>query len=160
MVPRDIKFCSSLPLTPGNKVDLKALRSTYWESYIDALNKAEDGTQVPAFVATIRGLQSSLLGIPKINDEDDFFVLGGSPVKSATLISNPREKLGKTVSMRALHQDSRFVDFNAYSNEFAEGTSPRISLSDGEKIRTRQMTSESSPAILQNDLQRTKAVSS
>lgn len=122
MVPQDIMFCSSFPLTPNNKVDAKALEMKYREGYIDAQKKARDDTRDSEFIAMVRDLWSSLLGIPVINDEDDFFVLGGSSIKSATLISKLRMKMGKTISMRALHQNSRFVEFVAYLNEFAEGT--------------------------------------
>lgn len=40
----------------------------------------------------------------------------------AVLISKLRVQMGKTISMRALHQNSRFVDFVAYLSEFTEGT--------------------------------------
>lgn len=122
MVPRDIMFCSSFPLTPSNKVDLKALEKIYWEGYEDAQKKTGDESHDSEFIAQVRDLWSSLLGIPTISDEDDFFTLGGSSIKSATLISKLRLIMGKTISMRALHQNPRFVDFVTYLNEFAEGT--------------------------------------
>jgi amino acid adenylation domain-containing protein/thioester reductase-like protein len=122
MLPRDIMFCSSFPLTPSNKVDLKALEKGYWESYEDAQKKTGGESHDSEFIAHVRDLWSSLLGVPKISDEDDFFTLGGSSIKSATLISKLRVTMGKTISMRALHQNPRFDDFVAYLNEFAEGT--------------------------------------
>ncbi|KAJ5747181.1 uncharacterized protein N7511_008877 [Penicillium nucicola] len=122
MVPRDIVFCSSFPLTQSNKVDLKALEKSYWEYYEDAQTKTGAENQDSELIALARDLWSSLLGVPRISDEDDFFTLGGSSIKSATLISKLRLNMGRTISMRALHENPRFSDFVAYLKEFAEGT--------------------------------------
>ncbi|OKL63557.1 hypothetical protein UA08_01831 [Talaromyces atroroseus] len=106
-------------------LDLKALESAYWGYYKGVQNEDGNETQDSAFVAMVRDLWSSLLGIPIIKEEDDFFELGGSSIKSAMLISRLRMTTGKSVSMRALHQNSRFVEFVAYLNEFAEGAVAR-----------------------------------
>ncbi|CAI7640471.1 unnamed protein product [Penicillium pancosmium] len=121
MIPRDIIFCSRFPLTASNKVDLKSLEKEYWEECKKARKTTNDWDYDTKFIAMVRDLWSSLLGVPTVNDEDDFFTLGGSSIKSANLISKLRVTMGKTVSMRALHQNSRFMDFVVYLVEFAEG---------------------------------------
>ncbi|GLI77624.1 putative NRPS-like protein biosynthetic cluster [Penicillium ochrochloron] len=122
MVPRDIVFCSKFPLTSSNKVDLKAMRKMYWDKYQSSHDKASEGKGDTRLISLLRDLWSSLLGVPTVKDDDNFFRLGGTSIMSAKMISKLRIQIGKTVPMRALYENSRFVDFAAYLDEFAEGT--------------------------------------
>lgn len=121
MIPRDILFVPEFPLTANNKVDIKHLEQLYWERHEYSKRKADETTQDSALTAVVRELWASVLGVPKIDDGDDFFALGGSSIQSAKLISRLRGETGKTMSMRAFHENSRFEDFVTYLNEFAEG---------------------------------------
>ncbi|KAE8418193.1 hypothetical protein BDV36DRAFT_164859 [Aspergillus pseudocaelatus] len=123
MIPSDFIFCSEYPMTTHDKVDRKALEQQYQESRErqgvhngkQADDRGNDTTSV------VKSLWSSLLNKNNIDDDDDFLVLGGTSLQCATLISKLRQHLGKTISMRSLHENSRLGDLVHYLDEFAEG---------------------------------------
>ncbi|KAB8073360.1 hypothetical protein BDV29DRAFT_157648 [Aspergillus leporis] len=123
MVPKDFIFRSEYPLTKNNKVDRKALDQEYKEQH-DKSNAA-DGDQIDGdgndAASTVKRLWSSLLNKDTINDDDDFIALGGTSLKAAAFLWKVRQKLGKTVSMRSLHENSRLRDFVNFLDEFGEG---------------------------------------
>ncbi|GFF64870.1 linear gramicidin synthase subunit D [Aspergillus lentulus] len=123
MVPKDYVFCSEFPLTEHGKVDRRALEQQYWKRR--EKQRLTDGhlANGPSndTASTVKQLWSSLLHKDTFNDNDDFFALGGTSLKSAALIGKLREQLGKTISMRSLHENPCFADLVKYLDEYAEG---------------------------------------
>lgn len=120
IVPDDVVFCSEFPLSEHGKLDRKALIQRYKKQREEKEDsqKKDDGKGLPGLVKEI---WSSLLNKSNINDDDDFFVLGGTSLQSAALIARLRQQLGKTMSMRSLHENSRLRDLVNHLEEFAEG---------------------------------------
>ncbi|KAB8261930.1 hypothetical protein BDV32DRAFT_157691 [Aspergillus pseudonomiae] len=123
MIPRDFIFCSEYPMTAHDKVDRKALEQQYRESQErqgvangEQTNGHGSGTE-----SVVKSLWSSLLNRDNIDNEDDFLALGGTSLQCAALINKLRHHLGKTISMRSLHENSRLCDLVNYLDEFAEG---------------------------------------
>ncbi|GIC90967.1 non-ribosomal peptide synthetase [Aspergillus udagawae] len=123
MVPKDYVFRSEFPLTEHDKVDRRALEQQYWKRR--EKQRSTDGhlANGPSndTASAVKQLWSSLLHKDTFNDNDDFFALGGTSLKSAALIGKLREQLGKTISMRSLHENSCFADLVKYLDEYAEG---------------------------------------
>ncbi|KAI9043321.1 non-ribosomal peptide synthetase [Aspergillus affinis] len=120
MVPQDIVFCSKFPLTEHGKVDRNVLVQRY-------IRKREEKTQSRKkeggddLLSVVKEIWSTLLNKPTINEHDDFFVLGGTSLQSAALIARLRQQLGKAISMRSLHENSRLRDLVNHLQEFTEG---------------------------------------
>ncbi|KAK1149335.1 putative NRPS-like protein biosynthetic cluster [Aspergillus melleus] len=120
MVPQDIFFCSNFTLTEHGKVDRNALVQRYIKEREEKaqIREQEGGNNLHSVV---EGIWSALLNKPTINEDDDFFILGGTSIQAATLIARLRQQLGKTVSMRSLHENSRLRDLVNHLEEFTEG---------------------------------------
>lgn len=82
MVPSHFEFLEAMPLTPNNKVDLKALpspvvfNSSSEKPYVGPRNGME---------VQLAALWQQVLGAPKIGVHDNFFDLGGHSLKAAQL---------------------------------------------------------------------------
>jgi acyl carrier protein len=128
MVPKDYVFRSEFPLTEHDKVDRRALEQQYWKRR--EKQRSTDGhlANGPSndIASALKQLWSSLLHKDTFNDNDDFFALGGTSLKSAALIGKLREQLGKTISMRSLHENSCFSDLVKYLDEYSVVTSLTI----------------------------------
>ncbi|KAE8147859.1 hypothetical protein BDV25DRAFT_168822 [Aspergillus avenaceus] len=123
MIPKDIIFCSEYPLTPHDKVDRKALEQQYRERQKkrrSANSHQKDGCGSNTR-KVVKRLWSSLLNLDTVKDDDDFLELGGTSLQAATLIAKLKVRLGKTISMRSLHENTRFRDLVSYIDDFAEG---------------------------------------
>ncbi|KAE8353141.1 hypothetical protein BDV28DRAFT_165139 [Aspergillus coremiiformis] len=123
MVPRDFVFCSEYPLTDHGKVDRKALEQQYREKRDKQEISNEDQTNGHGnkTASVVKHLWSSLLNKKHISDDDDFLALGGTSLQCAALIGKLMERLGKPISMRSLHENSKLRDLVNYLDEFAEG---------------------------------------
>ncbi|KAE8373149.1 hypothetical protein BDV26DRAFT_301315 [Aspergillus bertholletiae] len=124
MIPSEFIICSEYPHTEHDKVDRKALEQQYRESREKqrvAANDERTNDHGNDTANVVKSLWSSLLNKSNIDNEDDFLALGGTSLQSAALISKLRQHLGKTISMRSLHEHSRLGDLVNYLDEFAEG---------------------------------------
>ena len=107
MVPTTFVTLSALPLTTNGKVDRAALPPP------DSANTLRDGdivlprTEVEAELAT---MLASLLGIPDVSVEDNFFLLGGHSLLGTQLIARVRDAFGVELSLRALFDAPTIAD--------------------------------------------------
>lgn len=121
MVPRDFVFCSKFPITEHGKVDRKGLKDRYLQHQEQSRTDENVNGKSLDLAAQIRNIWSSLLNISEIKESDDFFSLRGTSIQAASMISTIQKQLGKTISMRALFENSRFKDLVQYIEEYAEG---------------------------------------
>jgi natural product biosynthesis luciferase-like monooxygenase protein/amino acid adenylation domain-containing protein/non-ribosomal peptide synthase protein (TIGR01720 family) len=100
LVPSNAVSLDALPLTPNGKVDRKALpapegvRGTARE-YVEPRTETE---------RRVAELWSSLLGVPRVGAEDDFFALGGHSLLATRAASRLRESFGVDLPLRELFE--------------------------------------------------------
>ncbi|KAI2788138.1 hypothetical protein POX_f08525 [Penicillium oxalicum] len=120
MVPDSVEFVSKLPLTNTGKVDRRQLVEESLEMSKRNIpkpsrksqNSAQNGKDLKSqdTWTTIMNLWKDTLNITDINDEDDFFLLGGTSLLAASLIANIRRKLGHILTMEDLTGNSCLGD--------------------------------------------------
>ncbi len=106
MVPSDFVPLAAMPLTPGGKVDRRALPAP-------DRSRPEDGA---GFVAprgaveeTLAAVWSRLLGVERVGADDDFFELGGHSLLATQLVSRLREVFGVELPLRQVFEASRLA---------------------------------------------------
>ncbi|MFO0762808.1 MAG: non-ribosomal peptide synthase/polyketide synthase, partial [Byssovorax sp.] len=100
MVPSAFVLLPALPLTPNGKIDRKALPAPV------AAAAAEQAYVAPrtAVEEVLIGIWSSVLRVPEVGVNDDFFSLGGHSLLATQAISRVREAFGVELSLRALFE--------------------------------------------------------
>ncbi|RAL00127.1 non-ribosomal peptide synthetase [Aspergillus ibericus CBS 121593] len=118
-IPRDIVFCSKYPMTDHGKVDRKGLAQQYRDQHPQSDTPSDTSRDT---TTTLKSIWTSILGVSKISDSDDFFTTHrGSSLQAAALISKIQKQLGKTLSMRSLYEHPRLSDLVACLDQYTEG---------------------------------------
>lgn len=100
MVPANLVMLESLPLTPGGKVDRRALttlehpQATHAEDYI--------GFQTP-MEELLASLWRSVLHCERVGRFDDFFKLGGHSLQATQIVARIREEFAVELPVRAMY---------------------------------------------------------
>src|SRR5947209_1699913 len=120
MVPSGWLQLQRLPLTPGGKVDRKALPAP---DLLD--NKAERGTeQLSQTQELIAGIWAALLRVQNIGSNDDFFRLGGHSLLATRAIAETRKIFGIDIPLRAIFEESTLAAFaRAVERQLSNGAS-------------------------------------
>ena len=84
MIPSIIEVMDDLPLTPGGKIDHKALPAP-------AREPARFRPPRTAVEASLCRAFASVLGLPQVGIDDGFFALGGDSILSILLVTRARE---------------------------------------------------------------------
>jgi amino acid adenylation domain-containing protein len=87
MVPSTFVILESLPLTPNNKIDYRALASIEYSRSESASIFTPPSTPTEEIIA---GIWSEVLGLERLGIHDDFFELGGHSLKATQIASRVR----------------------------------------------------------------------
>ncbi|HSF40688.1 MAG TPA: amino acid adenylation domain-containing protein [Thermoanaerobaculia bacterium] len=100
MVPSAVVLLDRLPVTPGGKVDRRALPRPDF-------SEVSGRGQVPPrgeVAETLAMVWARLLGVDRVGGEDDFFDLGGHSLLATQLVSRIREVFGVELPLRRLFE--------------------------------------------------------
>ncbi|MGW6423159.1 non-ribosomal peptide synthase/polyketide synthase [Nocardia sp. NPDC055053] len=97
MVPSAFVVIDALPLTPGGKLDRRALP----EPVFAARAFRAPATGAETVVARVFG---EVLGVEQVGADDDFFALGGNSLVATQVVARLGAALGVTVSLKVLFE--------------------------------------------------------
>ncbi|MFB7876377.1 non-ribosomal peptide synthase/polyketide synthase [Nocardia sp. NPDC056064] len=99
MVPSAFVVLDALPLTPGGKLDRRALPAPVFAAR--AFRAPAAGTE--SVVARVFG---EVLGVERVGADDDFFALGGNSLVATQVAARLGAALGVTVPLKTLFESS------------------------------------------------------
>jgi len=107
MVPSAFAVLDALPMTPGGKVDRRALPEPEFG--------AGAGWVAPRTLTEemVAGIWAELLGVERVGAEDGFFDLGGHSLLATRLVTRVREAFGVEVPMRVVFRNATLARFAA-----------------------------------------------
>ncbi|MFD8251187.1 non-ribosomal peptide synthetase [Streptomyces werraensis] len=94
MVPSAIVVLDALPLTPQNKIDLRALPAPGAAPAERHVAPRTDGER------TLAAIWADVLGVDTVGIDDDFFDLGGDSILAARVLTRVREVSGARLTLR------------------------------------------------------------
>ncbi|WP_435834378.1 amino acid adenylation domain-containing protein, partial [Streptomyces albogriseolus] len=94
MVPSAIVVLDALPLTPQNKIDLRALPAPGAAPTERHVAPRTDGER------TLAAIWADVLGVDTVGVDDDFFDLGGDSILAARVLTRIREASGARLTLR------------------------------------------------------------
>jgi amino acid adenylation domain-containing protein len=122
MIPSSFVLLDEWPLTPGGKIDLKALPAP------DVATSTGRGTPIAPRTPVEQALASiwsELLGLARIGIHDNFFDSGGHSLLATQLISRVREKFQVDVALRQLFERPTIELFAAVVQEAQRDSAER-----------------------------------
>ncbi|MCU0702231.1 MAG: amino acid adenylation domain-containing protein, partial [Myxococcaceae bacterium] len=100
MLPASFTVLDALPITPGGKVDRRALPAP--EARREAA-RGEAGPSTPV-EELIAGVWSEVLGLERVGPDESFFDLGGHSLLATQVVARVRSVLGVELPLRALFE--------------------------------------------------------
>ncbi|HZU25551.1 MAG TPA: non-ribosomal peptide synthetase [Bryobacteraceae bacterium] len=99
MIPSDIVWLGSFPLTPNGKIDRAALPEPVSEGVTLPANGGDDSLQ-----ERLAAIVAALLRSQSVGPDDNFFLLGGHSMLGAQMIARIRDAFGVELSLRTLFE--------------------------------------------------------
>jgi amino acid adenylation domain-containing protein len=107
MVPSQFMVLEQLPLTPGGKIDRKALPAPKIESLVSV-------KPITATEELLASLWSSVLKVETINRHDNFFELGGHSLLATRLVARVRDSFQVELPVHQLFESPILSDLAAW----------------------------------------------
>jgi acyl carrier protein len=109
--PRRLWFVPRLPRTDGGKLRRADLPA--WIGFDSAAARQPDGAASAAAMSPIQtalaALWASVLRLPAVSADADFFMLGGDSLRGAQLLLQVRAAFGVELPLKALFAEARTV---------------------------------------------------
>jgi amino acid adenylation domain-containing protein len=99
MTPSAYVFLEEFPVTPGGKLDRRALESVGWDQ--SSLEPADAAPRTP-YEETLAEVWAGVLGADGVRLHDNFFDLGGHSLLATQLLSRVREAFEVELPLRSL----------------------------------------------------------
>ncbi|MFL8990198.1 amino acid adenylation domain-containing protein [Pseudomonas sp. QLc11A] len=107
MLPTQLVLLAALPLNRNGKLDRAALPAPpVWEA---ATGSAPQG----ALEIQLAQIWQQVLQVSRVDRENSFFELGGHSLLATQIVSQIRQRMGLSVSLRSLFEHPRLEDFAA-----------------------------------------------
>jgi amino acid adenylation domain-containing protein/non-ribosomal peptide synthase protein (TIGR01720 family) len=120
MVPSSITLLETLPLTPGGKVDRRALPLPEWAGRSMWAGQAERdpreeraGAGDDPALEIIAGIWAQVMGLARVEVEDNFFALGGHSLLATQIVSRLRDAFQVELPLRSLFDNPTAVGLAA-----------------------------------------------
>lgn len=134
MVPGTFTVLDTFPRTPSGKIDRRALSARTPEAPVAAGQHRQPRDRLEIELC---GLWSSVLNVPDVGVDDDFFDLGGSSFSGVQLVALIRTEMGHAIELPILYRAStvgRLAEFLRGTRERPRTTS-LVKLRDGHDAR-------------------------
>lgn len=113
MVPNDIIFVKSMPVTPNGKIDRNALPNPAAQNTELKKTHVAPGTTTEKQLAEI---WQNLMGIKQISIDSDFFALGGRSLLAVQIMTQVAKITGKRLPISTLLNNPTIAKLAAYIN--------------------------------------------
>lgn len=130
MVPASLFVIDEIPLKVTGKIDRAAL-SRLGASATPAEARGYSPPATPMQIS-IAAIWCSVLGLPRVGENDHFFKLGGHSLLATQVVSALRTSLGVAVPLAAVFQRPTLAELSAYV-EAASGAPARAASADGDR---------------------------
>ena len=117
MVPAAVVVLAALPMTPGGKIDRKALPAPDFGTVADQPPQGETEQALAA-------LWCALLGLDRVGRDGHFFEAGGHSLLAIQLCSRVRASMGAELPLRAVFAHPRLAEMAACISGAAAGDGP------------------------------------
>ena len=101
MVPSQFVALDTMPLTPSGKIDRKGLPKPEIGPVDEVAEFVAPSTEIETMLSLLWG---SVLGLPRVSIDDDFFALGGHSLLAAQILARLRSEQGVSLSFRAFFE--------------------------------------------------------
>ncbi|HEV7672584.1 MAG TPA: non-ribosomal peptide synthase/polyketide synthase [Thermoanaerobaculia bacterium] len=122
MVPSIYVFLDHLPLTPNGKLDRSALP----EPELESATGDAGGTPQTFYEELLAGIWSTLLGLPRVGLDDDFFALGGHSLLATQVVSRIRSVLAVEIPLRTIFEAPTLARLARRIDEAARAGEPAL----------------------------------
>jgi len=122
MIPAAFVWLRALPLTPGGKLDRRALPAPEGD---DPSTRPYEPPAGPV-EATLAGIWAEVLGVERVGRRDHFFDRGGHSLLAVRLVSRVRRLLGAGAALRDVFERPVLADFARALAGSADASGPPI----------------------------------
>src|SRR6185295_17197740 len=123
MVPSSFSFLAALPLSPGGKIDRRALPAPVMDGQAPVRGPAARGTPAEELLA---GIWGEVLGRAEIGPGDDFFDLGGHSLLVGQVLARVRAAFGVDLPVRAAFEARTLAALARRLEEALRGAPPDL----------------------------------
>ncbi len=104
MIPATMVFVDTIPLTPNNKTDHKALAALPIEQFLPQRSPTEGQTPANPVEAELVDIWADVLGDHSVGVTNDFFELGGHSLRAVQVVARIRDRFAVELPLRALFE--------------------------------------------------------